>query len=160
MTDTDEAGVRQLVSELEVAWNSGDADRWGRQFTDDAHFLVFDGVPVVGADAIAKEHAFAFDGPRKGTTATFTVERIAFLADDVAVVHARVRITGIPQGFGPPVLTSVPTFSAVRRQDGWRIADFVNLVYNPVPPAHHPDHVPADLPAPAGPPPAAPAQAH
>lgn len=164
MSNEHDEGIDQVIQHLEDAWNRGSGDDFAAVFAEDADFTVFDGVQFSGRQAIAYDHIHAFtDGPRMGSTARFEVLGVRTLAPGVVVVRTRATIKDLPPGspgaFEPPPgagppgggppgggppggtpgeIVALPTAVMVREDTGWEIVDFINLVYAPIPPAHHP----------------------
>lgn len=144
--------IQALVEQLQKSWNAADGEGFSRAFWPDAGFTVWDGWHFTGREAIAKDHEWAFtEGPRKGTTATFTVTDLRMLGDDAAAVgHLVAVIKGIDREGAATRHVAVPQAVFEKRGGEWAIASFVNLIYQPVPPAHHPDNRSVAQPGPEG----------
>lgn len=141
-----------VLDQLERAWNAADGTAFAEAFWPDADFTVWDGFQLDRTDAIARDHTWAFtDGPRAGSTARFVLTRVRSLTPDVAILHSLATITD-SGGTGEQTL-AVPRGVVHRRDGQWRFVSFTNVLFRPVPPAHHPDNrsapQPADRPAPA-----------
>ena len=145
---TDRQAVEELVGRLQQAWNAGDGQAFAAAFWDDADFTVWDGFAFTGRQAIADDHVWAFtEGPRRGSTSTFTVTRIRPLSGTHIIVTATARIEGTGSDGQPNTHLAVPRGVAEQRDGEWRFIHFTNLLYNPVPPAHHPANRGAEQPA-------------
>jgi uncharacterized protein (TIGR02246 family) len=120
----DEDAVRDLFAQLLVAWERGDGSAYGALFTEDADYVAFDGSHTKGRQAIATSHQRLFDSWLKGTRLVGQIERVRFLAPEVALVHAT-GATLMP-GKERPLRPSLQTFVATKQQDAWRFAAFHN----------------------------------
>ncbi|HYE95984.1 MAG TPA: SgcJ/EcaC family oxidoreductase [Rubricoccaceae bacterium] len=107
------------------AWNRRDAPALAALFDEDAEF-----VNVVGLwwhDRAAIERAHAYGLARIFDRSTLEVGRVKVkrLREDVAVVHARMRLTGqtpIADVAHPQARANVFTFVVHRTPEGWRCA--------------------------------------
>ena len=122
--DANTAAVQALFAELIAAWGRGDGHAYGARFTDDADYVAFDGSHTRGRRVIAESHQKLFQTWLKGTRLTGQIERLRFLAPDVALVLA----TGatLVAGRDLPVRPSIQTLVAVKRDGVWRFAAFHN----------------------------------
>src|SRR5262249_15849895 len=90
----DEAALRAVLGELADCWNRGDGMALGAAFTDDADYVVFNGLRLQGRDQIASVHQQLFDTVLKGTRlgagggAGGAAVTIRFLRPEVALVHS------------------------------------------------------------------------
>lgn len=162
-TDAGVAGTRQagteaavggavddLVARLEAAWNAGDGVAFAEAFWEDADFTVFDGWHMRGRGAIAQDHVWAFtEGPRTGSTARFTVTSLRAFGDVAAVAHLLAVVDGTGRDGRPNRVVAVPRAVVERRGERWAIATYVNVLHEPIPPAHHPDVRALPQPVPA-----------
>lgn len=126
-----EIHVQTTLDRLTAAWNAGDADAFGAEFTEDATYVVFSGDVLLGRQAIVDTHRWLFDGPlrgsRLGASSTGDVATtIRFLRPDVA----HVVTAGAVQPDGADTVTtdrdSVPSYVLVNDDGRWRIAAFHN----------------------------------
>ena len=53
--------LQELMDQLANSWNAGNGREFGASFTDDAHFVAFDGTVLEGPAAIGQYHQAAFD---------------------------------------------------------------------------------------------------
>jgi uncharacterized protein (TIGR02246 family) len=68
MTVNDEQELRDIVSGLETAWNSGNSVGWAGFFAEDADFIHILGGHFTGRRAIEQGHRAIFDTIYKGST--------------------------------------------------------------------------------------------
>ena len=125
----DEGAIRGVVASYVDAWNRNDMDAWGTLFTDDVDYVNRGGGWWrSNADNVAA-HRQIHDGMvRRGARMTLnaTVEKLAFLAPDVALVHVRTIASG-----AVPVANArsgIMTILMVRRGAAWRIRALQNTL--------------------------------
>src|SRR5271157_321174 len=82
----DEQALREIVQQLESAWNKSDSVAWSKLFADDADFIHVLGGHFHGREEIEQGHRLIFDTVYKGSVNRFQVEKIRFAGDDVAIV--------------------------------------------------------------------------
>ncbi|EHR60989.1 SgcJ/EcaC family oxidoreductase [Saccharomonospora cyanea] len=120
--DNIHSDLMAVVERYERAFDDGDADAMIGLFTPDTVFVNVAGNLVRGAEDLHRAQKSVFEGPLRGVRATFTVENVALLARDVAVVHARQENTWPAEGTGPGTRSaSVIVFVMTRDEQGWRI---------------------------------------
>ncbi|WP_020628599.1 SgcJ/EcaC family oxidoreductase [Saccharomonospora halophila] len=88
--------VAEVVAHYEAAFNGNDARGMNALFSSDTVFVNFSGTLVFGADRLYQAQSFVFaeGGPLADSTVRYTIENVAFLTPEVAVVHARQRSAG------------------------------------------------------------------
>lgn len=116
-----------FVPAFAAAWMARDGDALAALFADDADFVNVVGIWWQDRAAIAKAHSYAlrsFFGETKLTPGTVKIRRLG----DVAVVHARVRLTGqrAPDGSEAGARTAILSFVLVRRDGGWEAVSAQN----------------------------------
>ena len=84
----DEAAIRQVVRQVQDAWNAHDGKAFAEPFAPDADYVNVRGLHAKGRDAIEKGHRAIFSTIYKDSHNVGTVKIIRFLRPDVAVVHA------------------------------------------------------------------------
>ena len=123
--------AQAVLAELARAWDIGDAAAYGRQFTEGATYVSFDGHLLSGRQAIEDVHRFLFDGPLRGSRMvsdrgeSSTIQSTSLLGEDVAVVVS----TGGIQLAGQTELgdrDSVQTVVLTRAGERWLVAAFQN----------------------------------
>lgn len=122
----DRRKITDVVARYETAFNTNDAAAMNALFTEDTAFVNIAGTLVNGADALYRSQAFVFGdgGPLAEVKVDYEVESLAFLAPDVAVVHARqhsVDDRKHPTATDTDLGESIVVFVLVRGAQGWRI---------------------------------------
>jgi uncharacterized protein (TIGR02246 family) len=128
VSTNDETAIREVTAHLAAAWSAGDATGYGALFTEDADYVVFNGVHLKGRQAIVDTHRWLFDGPLKdtriaGSTADGPVS-FRFVRPDVAIMVS----TGgmVPPGEASPAEGAVQTTVFVKNNGEWQLASFQN----------------------------------
>lgn len=111
------------------AWNARDADAIADLFDADAAFVSVVGLWWHDREAIRRAHAYGLRVLFPASRLTVGRTTVKHLRDDVAVVHARMRLTG-QTGVGevetPGARHTVFSFVVHRGADGWRCASAHN----------------------------------
>ena len=125
LTAQDEAAIRAIVGQMEAAWNAGDGDAFGAPFTEDADYVIVDGMYIQGRPTIAAGHQQIFSTYYRGSAIRGTVEQIRPLRDDIALAHVRWQLRWQA---GPETRDdqSRTTLVLARGAGGWQIAAFQN----------------------------------
>ncbi|MEW2414815.1 SgcJ/EcaC family oxidoreductase [Streptomyces sp. NPDC046866] len=122
----DGEAVCATLDALTAAWGRGDADAYGRQFTEDATYTTYVGTHYEGRSDITEGHRALFEDFVKGSKLAASYLDMRFPAKDVALLTGR----GDDYTGGKPSaaeLSKVQTYTLVRGTDGsWRIAAFHN----------------------------------
>ncbi len=128
----DEAAVRALHQRVLDAWNRGDGEAFAAPFSEDAHFVAFDGSVLHGRKQIAETHRVLFDKWLAGTRLTDERTDVRFLGPDAAVLFA-VGGTIMRGKSGPsPERDSIQTLVARRDGSGWSLVSFQNTRIRPI----------------------------
>ncbi|HEX8495447.1 MAG TPA: SgcJ/EcaC family oxidoreductase [Pyrinomonadaceae bacterium] len=86
-SSADEAAIRQVVKQVEDAWNAHDGKAFAAPFAADADYVVVNGMSIKGREAIEKGHTQIFTTIYKDSHNVATIRSVRFLRPDVAVVH-------------------------------------------------------------------------
>ncbi|MGW0749663.1 SgcJ/EcaC family oxidoreductase [Streptomyces sp. NPDC002587] len=122
----DGEAVCAALEALTAAWGRGDADAYGRQFTENATYTTYVGSHYEGRSDITEGHRALFEGFTKGTKLAASYLDLRFLGKDVAILTGRGDDYSGSRP-GPAELSKVQTYTLVRDTDGtWRIAAFHN----------------------------------
>jgi len=124
-TAKDEAAARQIVKQLENAWNAHDGKAFAAPFAADADYVVVDGMYVKGREAIEKGHQGIFDTLFKDSTNRGTVTSVRFVRPDVAIVHVEWNLT-VRSGGKENLGVAMNTMFMTKDGGKWSIAAFHN----------------------------------
>lgn len=111
------------------AWNARNADQLAALFEPDAEFVNVTGLWWHDSEAIRKAHAYGLERIFNESTLSVSTVRMKPLAADVAVVHARMRLSGQSPVAGverPGERTTIFSFVMRRGEDGWLCASAHN----------------------------------
>jgi uncharacterized protein (TIGR02246 family) len=119
--------VCATLDALADAWERGDAEAYGRRFTENATYTTYIGSHYEGRADITASHRALFKGFLKDSKLAAEYLDMRFLATDIAILTSRgADYTGDDEP-GADELSKVTTFTLVRETDGtWRIAAFHN----------------------------------
>lgn len=125
------APIHDTLTRITAAWNAGDADAYGAEFTADATYVTFDGHVLAGRDAIVDVHRFLFAGPLRGSRLGAPSRgedgpTVRYLRPDVAHVLASGAVRPADAGAVTPDRDSVPTYVLVDEDGAWRVTAFHN----------------------------------
>ena len=132
---TDESAIRDLVgTRQQDAWNKHDAHAYADLFSEDG-----DVVNVVawwwkGRAEIESNLTRMFASVFRESILTFTEVDVRFLTPDIAVAHARWKMTGahMPPGLPEP-REGLQSLTVQKSNGKWLIAAFQNTNYAPPP---------------------------
>ncbi|WP_250008057.1 SgcJ/EcaC family oxidoreductase [Actinoplanes sp. M2I2] len=81
----------ELIKQYEAAFNSNDAYAMNELFATDPVFVNFAGHMVLDKGVLlkAQQAVFSEGGPLADIDVSYTVERVTYLASDIAAVHSR-----------------------------------------------------------------------
>ncbi|NBC17277.1 MAG: SgcJ/EcaC family oxidoreductase [Bacteroidetes bacterium] len=111
------------------AWNERDAHRLASVFDEDAEFVNVTGLWWHDREAIERAHAYGLAHIFDRSTLELVQTRVKRLTDNVAVVHARMRLTGqtsVADVDRPRPRTTHFSFVAHRTGGGWSCASAQN----------------------------------
>jgi uncharacterized protein (TIGR02246 family) len=86
---TPEAVARELLRDLEAAWNNADGAAFGALYTSDASFVTIRGEHIHGSAAIGAGHHGIFTTIYSGSTNRMELVRADLLADGVVLAVSR-----------------------------------------------------------------------
>jgi uncharacterized protein (TIGR02246 family) len=130
----DEAAIRENVKQMESGWNTKSGAAYAKPFTEDADFVVINGMHIQGHEAIEKNHQRIFDTIFKNTTVSLTVKQIRFLRPDVAVVHVSGH-RDAPEAERKLVMDATMVLVMTKEGGQWKIASFQNTEVTGPPPS-------------------------
>ena len=123
--DTPESIARVFVE----AWAQRDADKLASLFDEDAEFVNVTGLWWHDRAAIRKAHAYGFEHIFGTSTLRLVQLKVKSLSDDIAVVHAKVRLEGqttVPDGGQTAQRNTILSFVVHRRAERWSCASAQN----------------------------------
>lgn len=121
-TMQDEVAIRQIVKNLEGAWNRRDIHAYSRVFWVDADYRVIWGFKVKGRDAIVEGHQQIFDNQYRTSQIEINIEQIRFLRPDVVHVETKNHLRYVEL----PFEMSITAITMTKENDEWRIATYNN----------------------------------
>ena len=135
----DELAIRQLVNQLEAAWNAGDSVGIAAPFLDDADFVNIRGEHYKGRAPIEAGHRQIFDTIHKGSQVSFAVERVRFVRPDMAIAFLRAHLK-FQSGDVRREGRARPTMVLAKNNEKWQIVAFQ---FTRIPEEHPPQAAPA-----------------
>ena len=126
----DEIAVREIVKQVEDAWNAHDGKAFAAPFAADADYVIVNGMNIKGRDVIEKGHIGIFTTIYKDSRNAATIKSVRFLRPDVAVVHVEWNLefrAGGETQKGHAMNTMIMT----KEGGKWSIAAFQNTPIQP-----------------------------
>lgn len=111
------------------AWTRRDAEKLASLFDADAEFVNVTGLWWHDRDAIRNAHAYGFERIFNASTLDLVQVRVKSLTDDIAIVHAKLRLEGQTAARGaetPATRNTIVSFVVHRGADGWSCASAQN----------------------------------
>ena len=130
MSDQAEKIARELIKQLEEAWNAADGQAFGEPFTEDADFVAIRGDYHQGREAIANGHQGIFNTIYKDSRITYVLLQARTLTDNVILAHARNDLSA-PSGPLTGEHIASATLVLVHKDGHWQIAGFHNTIIAP-----------------------------
>ena len=123
---------QELLDQLANSWSAGNDREFGASFTDDAHFVAFDGTVLEGPAAIAQYHQAAFDRYLQNTKLVVSVDGTRAIDESALLVFAS---GGIQSKSGDAVMLtgeSLQTMVVVLQDGKARVLAFQNTRRRPI----------------------------
>jgi uncharacterized protein (TIGR02246 family) len=139
-----ETEVREFFEGFCAAWTAGDADAFGKLFTDDADYVSYDGSWAAGRPQLQDNHDKLFRGVIAGSAMVGEIESLRFVTDDVAVLVGNASVLMPWRSKLPKRRLSRQTVVCVRTPASWRIAAIQNGRQRPVT-VPEPDSMPSRM---------------
>jgi len=120
---------QDVVATFVEAWNRRDPDALAALFDSDAEFVNVTGLWWHTREEIRKAHAYGLTRIFKDSVLTATDVRVKRLSDEIAIVHARMTLTGqspVNAITAPRQRSNVMSFVVHRTTEGWRCASAHN----------------------------------
>jgi uncharacterized protein (TIGR02246 family) len=124
-SSADEAALRQIVQQIEDAWNAHDGKAFAAPFATDADYVVVNGMKLKGREAIEKGHTGIFTTIYKDSHNVATIQGVRFLRPDVAVVHVEWNLE-FRMGGKTEKGHAINTMVMTKEGGKWSIAAFQN----------------------------------
>jgi len=124
----DEKALHDLFQKIKDGWNQGDGQAYAASFTEDADYIVWNGIYLKGRQAIAAAHQRLFETRFQGSRLEGFIKHIRFLSDDIALVHLHGRPQIPGQEVSAPEQYSIQSLVCIRQADGWRFTSFQNTL--------------------------------
>jgi uncharacterized protein (TIGR02246 family) len=119
----DERAISALLERMAQAWEEGDADAYGANFTEDCRYIAFFGGIYRGRSEIVESHRALWKKTLRGTRQYSELLEIRFVAPDMALVVTQGDVAKTP----PKTLSKVQSYCVVRQPNGqWLAAQFQN----------------------------------
>ncbi len=118
--------ARDVLAQLEGAWNTADGTAFGQPYRDDASFVTVRGELAHGRE-IAVGHQQIFDSIYAGSTNQMELLEAQRVNADVIIATSRNTLTA-PHGPLAGVHAAMSTSVLVRSDGGWRIATSHNTL--------------------------------
>ncbi|MDX8056748.1 SgcJ/EcaC family oxidoreductase [Lentzea sp. BCCO 10_0798] len=113
--------IYALWQRMEQGWALGDGAAFASVFAEDVDFVTVRGEELFGRHAVAAGHSQLFAGPYRDTKLTAEISLIRPLSSGISVVH-------VTSSIAPAGITTHAQAVVVRREDGWEIAAFHNMI--------------------------------
>jgi uncharacterized protein (TIGR02246 family) len=118
---------RDVLQELEEAWNEASGERFGKPFSADAEFVDIRGEHHRGQEDIARGHQGIFDTIYLGSRVRFQLIQARRLAETVVLLHSKAELD-VPSGPLAGTLRSIQTLVLRHEDTGWKVASFHNTL--------------------------------
>lgn len=120
--------IENTIKFMVDAWAQGDAQKFATPFTTDADFTVWYGLKLNGKEEIAFGHNIIFKSFYANTTWNLEIDKIRFLGEDTALVHASGSVT--TKGDSIPEEPDAIPLIVFNKVDGeWKIVALQNTPY-------------------------------
>ena len=131
----DLAAISAVLADEETAWAQGNAAAYSAHVSDTVIFTNIVGMFAVGRPAFEAQHARIFATIYKGSSLHQTIEHVALLRPDVAVVDVVAAVSGfasLPPGVSATdgVLRARLEQVMVRENGRWQVAAYHNVAIN------------------------------
>jgi uncharacterized protein (TIGR02246 family) len=112
----------QIPKVFVEAWNRRDARQIAALFEPDADFVNVTGLWWTDREAIEKAHEYGLRTIFSNSTLTIIRTKVKYLTEDIAVVHAKVKLSGqtpTPEVANPGVRRTIFTFVVHQSESEW-----------------------------------------
>lgn len=127
LAEADQTAISNLLAQMRTAWEQGDGQAYGANFTEDARYVNAPGQRVVGAAAIGATHQHVFDTFFKHTHLGSRYDNeVQPIAPDVVLIHSSGPVLFPGETEGKVAPNGLMTMLVVKRDGAWKIASFTN----------------------------------
>jgi uncharacterized protein (TIGR02246 family) len=122
--------LEEITSQLDIAWNNGDAVSFANSWTENAINVSPMGEIIEGNKNIEKNMAMEFSGAMKGTTHKLIIEKAYSVSISVAIADG---IAEVKMGDNEPWKSQFTAIFSKDKNGNWKIAHmraYVFLSYN------------------------------
>lgn len=119
----DDKSLRQIVKQLEDAWNAHDGKAFAAPFAADADYVIVNGMYIKGREEIERGHTQIFTTFYRESRNAATVRSVRMIRPDVAVVHVEWNLEPRP---GAEKARAMNTLVLTKDGGKWSIAVFQN----------------------------------
>ena len=129
MNDSLSDGPERIPAHFSEAWNARDPAGLAALFDEDAEFVNVTGLWWHDRASIRKAHAYGLKHLFNHSTLRVVRVKVKRLSDDVAVVHAKMRLSGqtpVDDVTEPGVRHTIFSFVVHQTAEGWRCASAHN----------------------------------
>ena len=131
---TEEQAIRDILNQLESAWNTSDSKSFAAVFAEDANFIQMFGGQLDGRIAIEASHLHIFETIYKRSHADFLLQSVRYVRPDVAIVFVKAHLQ-FCEGNESRDLDARPTLIIAKDQGKWQIVAFQNTRISEMPAA-------------------------
>lgn len=130
---TDEAAIRQLITEMTDGFNQHDGAAASRIYLADARLVTVRGEVMEGQAVIEKGLTSIFQTRARNATHRTIDVRIRFLRPDVALAYVTNELSGLvaPDGQSLPSHRELSLRVVVKDESRWQVAAFHNTMVRP-----------------------------
>lgn len=131
--ETEEAAIRQLITEMTDGFNQHDGLAASRMYLPDASLVTVRGEVMEGQPAIEKGLTSIFQSRARNATHRTVDVRIRFLRPDVALAFVTNELSGLvaPDGQSLPSHQELSLRVVVKDASRWQVAAFHNTMVRP-----------------------------
>ncbi|BBH23188.1 hypothetical protein Back11_45330 [Paenibacillus baekrokdamisoli] len=120
-----ESEIVELYQQLIGGWNDRLADGMSGAFAEDGELIGFDGIQIIGREAIASHLRLIFS-EHATPPFIYKIKEICLLAPEVALLRAIVGMAPPGESELDPKLNAHQSLVAVKHDGSWRTALFQN----------------------------------
>jgi uncharacterized protein (TIGR02246 family) len=126
----DERDIRGIGTQIQEAWNKGDAKMIAALWLTDGDYVSSTGRMASGRDQVGKAFAEQWAAIYRRTRIVHTLTKVRFLQRDVAIADGAFEITGMKDASGRALgpRNGLTTIVASKKGDRWYVAALRGMV--------------------------------